>query len=223
METPARKKAILWGATGQALVLEEILRREFDIIALFDREPVRSPIPQVPVFRGIAGFEEWKSGYSGVWQDIGFVVAIGGDRGQDRLEIHYRLRADGLQPINVVHPTAFVAYNAEISEGVQILANSSVCVGVKLGVSVIINTAATVDHESLIGDGVHIGPGAKLAGCVEVGNNTFIGTGAVVLPRIKIGANCVVGAGAVVNKDLPDNVIAFGNPCRIRRANHKNG
>lgn len=216
----AKKKIAIWGATGQALVLEEILREEFDILAFFDRMPVGSPIPGIPFFQGVEGFNDWKN-HTPADQTIHFIVAIGGDRGSDRLEIHHRLRSGGLHPVSAIHPTAFIAYNTQIAEGAQILANSSVCVKTILGRSVIINTGASVDHESVLGDGVHIGPGAKLAGCVGVGDHTFIGTGAVILPRIQIGKNCVVGAGSVVTHDLPDNVVAYGNPCKIVKPNHK--
>lgn len=52
---------------------------------------------------------------------------------------------------------------------------------------------------------------------VHIGKNVWIGAGAVVLPGVTIGDNTVIGAGAVVTKDIPSNVIAVGNPCRVLR------
>ncbi|OOF46862.1 sugar O-acetyltransferase [Rodentibacter trehalosifermentans] len=52
---------------------------------------------------------------------------------------------------------------------------------------------------------------------ITIGNNVWIGGNVVILPGVTIGDNVVVGAGSVVNKDLPSNVLAFGNPCRIVR------
>ncbi|MBQ8374970.1 MAG: sugar O-acetyltransferase [Clostridia bacterium] len=52
---------------------------------------------------------------------------------------------------------------------------------------------------------------------VRIGKNCWLGAGVIVLPGITIGDNVVIGAGSVVTKDLPDNVIAVGNPCRILR------
>ena len=52
---------------------------------------------------------------------------------------------------------------------------------------------------------------------VHIGRNCWIGGGAIILPGITIGDNVVVGAGSVVTKDLPSNVVAVGNPCRILR------
>lgn len=52
---------------------------------------------------------------------------------------------------------------------------------------------------------------------VHIGKNCWIGAGAIILPGITVGDNVVIGAGSVVTKDLPDNVVAVGNPCRILR------
>ncbi len=52
---------------------------------------------------------------------------------------------------------------------------------------------------------------------VHIGKNCWIGAGALILPGITIGDNTVVGAGSVVTKDIPSNVVAVGNPCRVLR------
>ena len=52
---------------------------------------------------------------------------------------------------------------------------------------------------------------------VHIGRNCWIGAGAIILPGITIGDNVVVGAGSVVTKDLPSNVVAVGNPCKVLR------
>lgn len=52
---------------------------------------------------------------------------------------------------------------------------------------------------------------------VRIGRNCWIGAGAVIVPGITIGDNVVIGAGSVVTKDIPSNVVAVGNPCRVLR------
>lgn len=52
---------------------------------------------------------------------------------------------------------------------------------------------------------------------VHIGNNVWIGAGAIVLPGVHIGDNSVIGAGSIVTKDIPANVVAVGNPCRVLR------
>ena len=50
---------------------------------------------------------------------------------------------------------------------------------------------------------------------ITVGSNVWFGAGVLVLPGVTIGDNCVIGAGSVVNKDIPSNTMAAGNPCRV--------
>lgn len=52
---------------------------------------------------------------------------------------------------------------------------------------------------------------------VKIGNNVWIGAHAVLLPGVTVGDNTVIGAGSVVTKDIPSNVVAVGNPCRVLR------
>ncbi|MEG1050212.1 MAG: sugar O-acetyltransferase, partial [Oscillospiraceae bacterium] len=54
---------------------------------------------------------------------------------------------------------------------------------------------------------------------VIIGDNVWIGGGSIILPGVTIGDNAVVGAGSVVTRDIPSNVIAYGNPCRVIREN----
>lgn len=108
---------------------------------------------------------------------------------------------------------------------------------VHLGKNVYCNFGVTMvdDTHIYIGDHTMIGPNVTLATAghpilpelrelgyqynmpIHVGKNCWIGAGVVVLPGITIGDNVVVGAGSVVTKDLPDGVVAVGNPCRILR------
>ena len=52
---------------------------------------------------------------------------------------------------------------------------------------------------------------------VHLGENVWVGAGAVILPGVSIGNDSVIGAGSVVTKDIPANVVAVGNPCRVLR------
>lgn len=59
--------------------------------------------------------------------------------------------------------------------------------------------------------------GLEYAYPITVGDNVWIGAGVQVTPGVTIGSNVVIGAGSVVTRDIPDNVIAVGNPCRVLR------
>lgn len=219
--SPRETSIVIWGARGHAMVLGEFLTRfGHPIVATFDNDTLAvPPFPGVPLHYGQAGLEDWLRSQSDVRQIRG-LVAVGGDRGGLRLQIQQLLMESGIAPLPAaIHDTAFVAADAKLGPGSQVLALAAVCTRAQLGAACIINTRASVDHEGQLGDGVHLAPGATLAGCVTVGNRTMIGAGAIVLPRIRIGHDTVVGAGAVVTRDLPDGVVACGNPARVVRAN----
>lgn len=97
------------------------------------------------------------------------------------------------------------------------------------------NLTLVDDTHIYIGDHVMIGPNVTIATAghpidpelrrdiaqfnipVQIGNNVWIGANSVVLPGVTIGENSVIGAGSVVTKDIPANVVAVGNPCRVLR------
>ena len=211
------KPIIFWGAAGQAKVLAEFMEAAgYRLAALFDNDAAQlSPIKGVPVHFGRAGFEAWRRNCGEA--DVYGLVAVGGSRGRDRCELQAYLQTNGVEMITAIHPKAIVATNAQVGSGSQILAGAIVCAEAVLGIACIVNTGASVDHECRLQNGVHIGPGAVLSGCVSVGEYSFIGAGAVILPRINIGKNTIVGAGAVVTRDIPDGKVAYGNPARVKR------
>ena len=106
-----------------------------------------------------------------------------------------------------------------------------------MGSDVYVNYNLTIvdDGNIYIGDKVMIGPNVIIATAnhpinpelrarglqynkdVHIGQNTWIGANTVIVPGIHIGKNTVIGAGSVVTKDIPDNVVALGNPCRVLR------
>ncbi|MGH7720074.1 MAG: acetyltransferase [Gemmatimonadaceae bacterium] len=208
---------MFWGATGHAKVLREFVHvAGYRLVALFDNNPeVQPPFGDVPLYYGREGFSRWRTLNPAL--DMFCLVAIGGAKGGARVELQSFLVASGLCPATVVHPTAFVAADASLGQGSQVLAHAAVGVEATLGDCAIINTAASVDHECILGAGVHIAPGARLAGCVSVGDRSLVGVGAVVLPRVRIGADAIVGAGSVVTRDVPDGEVVFGVPARIQR------
>jgi sugar O-acyltransferase (sialic acid O-acetyltransferase NeuD family) len=217
LKTDTNRQIILWGATGQSKVLRECLESQGNkIVAIFDNNSdILSPFPDIPLFHGRSGLEKWLQINN--QKEISFIVAIGGDRGKDRLEIQKYLASHKLLPIVAQHSTAFVATGVTIGLGSQILAHATVCVETVIGEGCIINTAASIDHECKIGNGIHICPGVTMAGSVEVEDYATIGTGAIILPRIKIGKGAIIGAGAVVLRDVLPHTVVVGNPARVLR------
>ena len=155
----------------------------------------------------VGDFDPYNNNIKGYW-----LIAIGNNKSRKRIaellgnDCYLTVIDDSVVMDNSVHP----------GEGSQILHGSVIQTGTNIGKHCIINTAASIDHDCILGDFSFIGPNATLCGGVEIGEGTFIGAGAVVLPYIKIGKNCMIGAGSVVTKNLPDGITAYGNPVKIK-------
>ena len=75
-------------------------------------------------------------------------------------------------------------------------------------------TLATAGHPI---DPVLLGKGLQYNMPIRIGRNCWLGAGVIVMPGVTIGDNVVIGAGSIVTKDIPSNVVAVGNPCRVLR------
>ena len=143
-------------------------------------------------------------------------IAVGDCRARLRLaEVAERA---GFELPTLHHPKSVVASSVTIGTGSLIVAGAIVNPGARLGAQVIVNTAASVDHDCNIEHGVHVCPGARLAGGVFVGRGAWIGIGAIVRDGLRIGAGATIGAGSVVLEDVPANVVAYGVPAKVMRA-----
>ncbi|MCM1139261.1 MAG: acetyltransferase [Muribaculum sp.] len=195
----------LFGASGHAKVVMDIISAQGDEVgSLYDDNPHCDEIHGKPVF--VATDKEVEGP---------LIVSIGS------CKIHKLIveRYGHLKFATVIHPKSIISDTATIGKGTVVMPGAIINADAKIGKHCIINTKASVDHECIVGDYVHIAPGATLSGHVEVGECTWIGVGACVKQGIKIGKNCMIGVGSIVVNDIPDNVVAYGNPCKIVKSN----
>lgn len=120
-----------------------------------------------------------------------------------------------------IEPPVYFCYGTNVFLGNGVYAN--------------FNLSLVDDYTITIGNGVMFGPNVTIAVTghpidptlraqaymyafpVTIGDNVWIGSGAVICPGVTIGENSVIGAGSIVTKDIPANVIAAGNPCKVLR------
>jgi sugar O-acyltransferase (sialic acid O-acetyltransferase NeuD family) len=141
--------------------------------------------------------------------------SIGPSTSRKKLYEHFLER--GYRFETVVHPSATIASDVRLGEGVQIMAGAVVQTGTHLGANSIVNTGALVDHDCEIGAHVHIAPGVVLSGNVRIGEGAHVGTGAILIQGVTVGTQSIIGAGTVVLKNVPPRVTFVGVPGRILR------
>ncbi len=116
-----------------------------------------------------------------------------------------------------------ILYGVVIEDDVEIGANSVINCGVNR--DTIIRYNSFIGHLSMIGHDCDIGrhtvvaTNVSVCGHVEIGEWCYIATGTIIRPRVKIGSYSMIGLGSIVTKDIPEGVIAFGNPCKVVREN----
>ena len=145
--------------------------------------------------------------------DADYYVGIGSNA--DRLRIAGKIRALGGRLPACVAPNVFVARDAAIGDGTVICSGSSIGSRAVIGFGCIVNTLSSVDHDCRLGDFSQVTAGVTFGGSVVVGVRSFFGVKSAVVPNLTIGDDVVVMAGALVTADLPDRVMAGGNPARI--------
>ena len=123
-----------------------------------------------------------------------------------------------------MHGTPFVHQRARIAIPWNLTMHDRACLGDRANAytlgAIEIGARATVAQEAYLSTGSHdfTAPGIPLVtGKITIGEDVFLGARVFVMPGLNIGARAVVGACSVVTKDVPEDVFAAGNPCRVLR------
>ena len=146
-----------------------------------------------------------------------FVIANG--EPSARKAISEKLNRAGARYGNLIDTSALISASSVLGEGSVIAPYCSISSDAVLSANACINTMSIVGHDVRIGHHAVISSMVNLGGGCTVGDGSYIGMGALIKEDVHIGANTIVGMGAVVYNDIPDGVIALGNPARVMRKN----
>jgi len=208
------------GQQSQVVAYNIMMQGAYEIVGYFDIDTSKwgKSIASIPI---LSGYKDYESEYLRKAEDIlqahHFYVALGNMKARRKL-FEFFIRC-GWIPVDIVHPAATVSLGARLGKGVMIEAGCLITPNPIIGDNVVINTGSQVNHDNQIADHVYIASGVILSGGVQVGEGSLIDDGVIVTLGKKVGRNSIIGAGSVVTKDIPDNVIAYGNPCRVIRDN----
>ncbi|HEV7488654.1 MAG TPA: acetyltransferase [Thermoanaerobaculia bacterium] len=202
-------------AGGQGAIVADILQRAHEAGA--DALPAGF-VDDTPELLGTAvlGLDVLApiAALSGIAHDA-VIVAFGDNEG--RRAITERLLAAGERLATAIHPRACIAPSASIGEGSMISAGAVISPRAIIGRGVIVNTKASIDHDTVVEDFAHVSAGATVGARCRIGAESLIALGATVISGATVGERTIVGSGAAVVADIPDDVVAFGVPARIMR------
>ena len=202
-----KKRVAIIGAGGHAkVVASTLLAQGHKVIGFYDDNNQKwgESILGIPILGPISDLTSA--------QCDGAIIGIGDNKIRKQLA----KRMD-LEWITAIHPFSWVDPDVLLGVGTIVCAGSIVQPGAKIGAHVILNTKASVDHDCVVGDYVHISV-AHLAGAATADEGAFLALGSTVLPGLNVGAWAHLGAGAVATKHIPAGSIAVGSPARVIRS-----
>jgi sugar O-acyltransferase (sialic acid O-acetyltransferase NeuD family) len=215
------EKIVILGISGHAKVIIDIVEQEgrYKVAGLVDRfcrDGVR--ILSYPVI----GQDEDLPLLLKQYTISGVIVAIGDNFLRATVAARVAEACPGLRFVSTVHPRAYVAREVRIGAGSVVMAGVSVNPSCVIGNHCILNTNASLDHDSCMADFSSIAPGVITGGGCQIGEYSAVGIGAVMIHNITIGDHTIIGAGATVVKDIESFAVAYGSPAKIIR-NRKPG
>lgn len=186
------KNVVIIGTGGHAKVVADIVLSAKDhLIGFLTSDNDISDFMGWPVLGNDADYIKF--------MDCHFVIAIGNPDVRERISNSM----DCAKWYTAIHPTASISsVQTFIGSGSVIMANAVINPYAQIGEHCIINSGATVEHDNIIGDFVHVSVKAGLAGTVRIGKRAWIGVGATVSNGVSICQDCMIGAGAVVVKNI---------------------
>lgn len=202
-----KNKLIIIGASGHGKVVDDIaikMNKWQSIAFLDDDESIRTSMGLEVIGKTADAFT-YKD-------EADFFVAIGSNTTREKIQ--EKLIEQGLNVVSLIHPSVVIGTDVEIGIGTAVMAGVVINSSTRIGKCCIINTSASLDHDNVIEDYVHISPGVRTAGTVRVGKGSWIGIGSVVSNNVNICSGCKVGAGAVVVKDITEPGTYVGVPVR---------
>ena len=156
------KRIVIVGAGGHGKVVADVVRAgdAFEVAAFADELATQRDGDLYLGVRVLAGADALERARA---LGIGYALVAFGDC-KGRLGCCERLRANGFEIVSAIHPRAVVAPDVSIGAGTVVVAGAVIGCDARLGEAVIVNTSASVDHDCVLDDGVHVEPGAHLGG-----------------------------------------------------------
>jgi sugar O-acyltransferase (sialic acid O-acetyltransferase NeuD family) len=210
-----RRPVVVLGTGPMAIMVAEILEflRDYEVVGLVDDDPDPAAGPRrgLPVLGKFDDLPEVARRWRRLYGIAGFE-----DNTLRRHHYHRIVRAR-VHPASAIHPRTSISPRVVSGPGFVAAAGAVVNAAAVMGENVALWPNVHIGFDCRIGDHAQILPGAVLLDRVKIGASVSIGPLTVVNPGVTVGEGTLVGSGSVVTRDLPDDVVAYGNPARVVR------
>lgn len=204
---------VIFGASGHAKVVVDIITLQAKYKIAGAVSPTAGTLPGIDYI----GTDDDILGLVKKYSLVGGIIAIGDVAIRRKIAEKISSICPEFLFIKAIHPSSIIAKDVIIGEGAMVMAGAVINSCAVIGKHCIVNSNSTVEHDNLIKDYVNISPSVTTGGNVTIKTGTVIGIGSNILPNITIGENAVIGAASLVCKDIPDNVVCYGIPARVKR------
>ena len=209
-----KKSLIIIGSSGHAKVVLDIFEKmnQHEIIGFIDKNKQNGEnVLGYPVL----GDEEILNNHKAEVTQL--FIAIGDNctrqKVKDRINTHF----PAFSFATAIHPSATIGKEVKIGQGTAIMAGAIINPCCNIGEFCLINTKASLDHDSVMNDFSSLAPGVTTGGNVEIGASSAIGIGASIMHGVKIGTEVVIGGHSFVNKHVDDFSVCYGVPAKLIR------
>lgn len=196
----------LIGAGGHATVLHDIAQKiDIEIDGVFI-SPGAKNITSLPIIDDILNIEKY--------QNDEFILAFGNIEARKKFQKKFEGKINWF---SLIDKSAIICKDVSLGIGIAIMPRAIINSGATIGNHTIINTGSIIEHGCVIQDHAHVSPGSTICGNCTIGEGTWIGAGTTIINEINVGNSSIIGAGATVIRDIPDNVLAVGNPAKVKK------
>jgi sugar O-acyltransferase (sialic acid O-acetyltransferase NeuD family) len=150
---------------------------------------------------------------------LGMEVVIANGEPFVRKALRQKVEAAGVRLATLVDDHAVISETANFGAGTIVFPGCFVSSVATIGCNVAIIAGALIGHHAILGDNCVVSGQVNIGGACTVGSESYIGMGAQMKEHTHVGWAAIIGMGSIVFKDIPDEVIALGNPCRPMRPN----
>jgi acetyltransferase-like isoleucine patch superfamily enzyme len=142
------------------------------------------------------------------------IITIGDNCIRYKISKQIKNLAKDFEFVNAIHPSVIIGNNVKIGNGVVAMAGVIINPMAKIGNHTFFATGSQIEHDCIIEDYASVSAGSILGGYVHIKKYSAITLNVTILDRVIIGQNSVIGSGSLVLKNIPDNILAYGNPCK---------